>query len=199
MSTTADAKPGNATTATRIRATRPTVTKRRWRQAATPAGTRLTSTTMTPTMATTRTADPSGASSSSGTCAAIARGPAPSSGTARLTRPANAATSTPWNTTSVAKAPPTPTRDPPGRSRVGWAQGVKARAGDEQQRSVGQATGPAGRQPAAQQQVQGSGRQPEEQAGEDDEPKRAVDADAAHDLVGLGDPTLSLGPGRHRQ
>ena len=66
MSTTADAKPGKATRATRTRATRPTTTERRSRQAATTMGSWLASTTTAPTMATTRAAVPSGRSSSNG-------------------------------------------------------------------------------------------------------------------------------------
>ena len=49
------------------------------------------------------------------------------------------------------------------------------------------------------QQVEDPGEQADEQAGEDDKPQGPVDADAAHDLVGLGNPALGIGPGRHRQ
>jgi hypothetical protein len=53
--------------------------------------------------------------------AAMARGSAATSGTARLSRPARAATSIPWNSTSAAKAA-TNTHPGPTRSKSGLPQ-----------------------------------------------------------------------------
>jgi hypothetical protein len=125
----------------------------------------------------------------------MARGSAATSGTARLSRPARAATNIPLNTTSAANEAtdthPVPTRSKSGLSRRNGSRRVpvtsrsKATVGQATSRSkatVGQATSPAGRQLPLQQVDYPRG-QPEEQAGEDDEPECATHRDAPHHLL----------------
>src|SRR4029453_7675501 len=94
MSVMARAKLGKAAKATRDRITRPAVTRRRSRQTPATAGTWLADTPATPVLAAPRATEPR-ASSSSGTWAMMARGVRASSGTARLSRPARAASNMP--------------------------------------------------------------------------------------------------------
>jgi hypothetical protein len=150
-------------------------------------------------MASTRATVPSGRSSTSGAWAAMARGRALRSGS-----PADPpgqgdnqhAVEHHEHGEGGHRHPPRTHEVEVGVTR---AKRFKARAGDDQEQgTVGEATGSAGGQPTAQQQVGGPRGQAKEQASEDDEPQRAVDADAPHQLLGFGDPPLGTGAGGDR-
>jgi hypothetical protein len=106
-------------------------------------------------------------SSSSGTCATMARGVGASSGTASSTgRPGRQPTCH-GRRPARRRRPPTPTPCPPGQTRVAGTQQLQPDTGQgPEQGTEGDATGPAGGQPAPQK----SGGRCEGQTGEDDEP-----------------------------